>query len=739
MSRADTPVAEDPGSPAPPPAAGAEHARDASADEADVLRFRVGEMDCPSCVARIQGRLETVDGVLEVLGSPVSRTVTVRHAGRVDATRLRDEMGRIGYAAHPLDGREEPEPVPTFRTRAARVTWVAMALFAVGGALRLLGLRPELLTLPLQTVTLPDLFFLAAAAVGGTNFFSKGIRAAWARSLDMNFLMTVAIVGAVVIGETMEAAAIAFLFSLAELLESYSVDRARASVASLMKLAPETARLVRDGEERVVPAEELVPGDRVRVRPGERIPADGRVAEGRSAVDQSPITGESLPVDKQDGDRVFAGSINREGALEVEVDREAGRSTLARIAQLVEEAETRKSRTERVVERFARWYTPAVTVAAVLVVAVPPLFLGADFVPWFVRGLTLLVIACPCALVISTPVAVVSGITAAARNGVLIKGGTYLEAMGEVRAMALDKTGTLTVGHPSVEALRPEEGVDEARLLFVAASVETRSEHPIARAVREAAEERDLHPSRSRSFRALPGVGAEAEVEGGLCRVVRPEAAKGREPPSDLTSAGHTVVGVEASGRFLGWIALADRPRDAAASAVQALRRAGMEHLVMLTGDNEETARSIGERTGVDRVHAGLLPEDKVRLLREMEERWGPVAMVGDGVNDGPALATASVGIAMGAAGSDTALETADVALMGDDLSRLPYLVRLSHRARAVIRQNVAVALGVKAVLAVGVPLGMVSLVTAVLVGDMGVSLAVIANALRLGKAVDPR
>ncbi len=710
--------------------------RDAAV-EGEVLRFRVGEMDCPSCVSKIQGRLETVDGVLEVLGSPVSRTVTVRHAGSVDPARLRDEMGRIGYAAHPLDGGEAPAEVPTFRTRAAFVTYAAMALFAVGGLLRLAGVDAALLTLPLQVLTVPDLFFLAAAAVGGTNFFSKGIRAVWARTLDMNFLMTVAIVGAVVIGETMEAAAIAFLFSLAELLESYSVDRARASVTALMELAPDTARLLRDGEERVVPAEALEPGDVVRVRPGERVPADGRVAGGRSAVDQSPITGESMPVDKEPGDPVFAGTINREGALEVTVEREAGRSTLARIAQLVEEAETNKSRTERFVERFARWYTPAVTLGAVLVVAVPTLLFGAEFVPWFVRGLTLLVIACPCALVISTPVAVVSGVTAAARHGVLIKGGTYLEAMGEVRAIAFDKTGTLTVGHPRVVALRPEPGVDEDALLSAAAAVEAASEHPIARAVLDAAEERGLPLPASRDFRALPGVGARAELAGGTHRVARPDAVEAGSPPAELQAAGHTVVGVEGPDGLLGWIALADRPRERAAGTVAALRRAGIEEIHMLTGDNDATARAVGAETGVDVVHAGLMPEDKIRLIREMGERWGAVAMVGDGVNDGPALAGATVGIAMGAAGSDTALETADVALMGDDLTRLPYLVRLSHDARRIIRQNIAVALGVKAVLAVGVPLGMVSLVAAVLIGDMGVSLAVIANALRLGRVTD--
>ena len=721
------------------PAAGAPGSSSPASDlieEGDVLRFRVGDMDCPSCVKKIEARLQAVDGVLEVMGSPVSRTVTVRHEGSVTPRRLREEMGRLGYAAHPLDGGgEEPRLPSTFATKAARITWASMALFAAGLAFLLTGVAPALFATPLHVVTLPDLFFLAAAGVGGLNFFDKGLRALWARTLDMNFLMTVAIVGAAVIGETLEAAAIAFLFSLAELLERYSVDRARASVESLMALTPDTARLLRDGQEVVVPADTLRAGHRVVVRPGERIPADGTVAAGTSAVDQSPITGESLPADKAPGDAVYAGTINREGALEVEVTREAGRSTLARIVQLVEEAEAHKSRTERFVERFARWYTPTVTLAAVLVVAVPPLFLGGEFLVWFVRGLTLLVIACPCALVISTPVAVVSGITAAARHGVLIKGGTFLEAMGEVRAVAFDKTGTLTVGHPRVVEVRPEAGIQEGELLARAAAVELRSGHPIARAVVDAADERGLALPAAADFQALTGAGATAVIDGRLHRVVRPGVlAEPRDPPADLRAAGRTVVGVEADGRFQGWIAVADQPRPGARAAVAALRAQGIRHVVMLTGDHPDTARAVAADAGVDEVRAELLPEDKVTAMRELADRWGPVAMVGDGINDAPALATATVGIAMGAAGSDTALETADVALMGDDLSRLAYLTQLSKRARRVIRQNVAAALVVKGVLAIGVPLGGVSLVAAVLIGDLGLSLAVIANALRLGR-----
>ena len=701
------------------------------------IRFDVPDMDCPSCVAKIRGHLQRVDGVLEVDGSPVARTLTVAwDADRLDQDRVRTEVGRLGYEAWPRDGGPAPPPPSTWAGRQARIAYASAALFALGLLARFLLPAEPILVLPLADLGVADLLFVASALVGGWNFFPKGVLAARALALDMNFLMTVAILGALAIGETMEAAAIAFLFALAELLESYAVDRARTSVDALLELAPETARRVGpDGQERTVPASALEPGDVVAVRPGERIPADGRVAEGRSAVDESPITGESLPVDKQPGDPAFAGTINREGYLRVRVDRPVEESTLARIVRLVEAAEGRRTRAERFVDRFARWYTPAITLGALLVVAVPTLLLGAPFEPWFVRGLTLLVIACPCALVISTPVAVVSGVTAAARHGVLIKGGTYLEALGEVRVVALDKTGTLTFGRPRVVELVPADGVDPDHLLARAAAVEGRSQHPLARAVVERADARSLpRPWRVTDFESLPGRGALARLDGVEVRVGRPEMLDlaGSEP-TPVVEGGRTAVGVAEGGTLLGWILLADRARDAAHDAVKGLREAGVERIVMLTGDQAEAGEVVGRALGVDEVRSRLLPEDKVDAVEELEARYGPVAMVGDGVNDAPALAAATVGVAMGAMGTDAALETADVALMGDDLTRLPYVRRLALRARRVIRQNIAAAILVKAVLAVGVPLGWVSLVTAVVVGDLGVSLAVTLNALRLG------
>ena len=702
---------------------------------ATAVRFRVRDMDCSHCVTRIEDGLRRVDGVLGVGANLVGRTVTVEiDAGRVETEEVRRAIGRLGHLAEPDTGAREERAAATWATRDARITYASAALFAVGLALQLAGVGPLLFTLPLNEVRVPSLLFVASALVGGWRFMPDGARAARELSLDMNFLMTVAILGAVAIGEYLEAAAIAFLFSTAELLESYAVDRARASMESLMDLAPKTAVVLRGGVEETVRASEVAVGDVVVVRPGERIPVDGSVVEGGSAVDESPLTGESLPVEKDPGDPVFAGTITRDGFMRVRTEKTADSSSLARIVELVERAGAEKARTERVVTRFARWYTPAITIAAVLVVAVPTLA-GADFITWLVRGLTLLVIACPCALVISTPVAVVSGITAAARRGVLIKGGVYLEAMSGVRAMAMDKTGTLTVGHLEVRDVRSTRGAPPATVLARASAVEARSEHPIARAIHEEAVRRELYAHYAvREFSTRRGEGVQARLDGVRHFVGKPAALGLDDVPDGMAGDGRTVVVVADEDGPLGWISLEDRARKQAREAVGELRGMGIRPVVMLTGDDDATGRRVARETGVDDVMARLLPHEKVEALKELEREHGRVAMVGDGVNDAPSLAAASVGIAMGAAGSDAAIDSADVALMGDDLSRLPYLFRLSRKSRAVIRQNIATALLVKLVLVVGVPLGMVSLIAAVLVGDVGVSLLVTGNALRLAR-----
>jgi Cd2+/Zn2+-exporting ATPase len=701
------------------------------------LQLRVGDMDCSSCLAKIERHLSAVDGVAAVQGSVLQRTVTVTlDRAKVTEAAVREEIGRVGYLAQAIapDGAAPAHP-DTWTTRQARRVFVGLGLALAGVVSWAVAPDLQVISSSAYPVTLRDLWLIAAALAAGWNFFPKGLASARRLSLDMNFLMTIAIVGALALGDFVEAASIAILFGVAELLEAYSVDRARASIESLLEMAPDTAVVIRRGMEVTVPASSLAVGETIVVRPGDRIAADGTVLEGASAVDQSAITGESMPVEKAPGEPVFSGTVNREGYLHVRVDKPAAESALAKIVRLVEQAERAKTTSERFVERFARWYTPAIALAAVAVALVPPLLFAGAWSLWITRGLTLLVIACPCALVISTPVAVVSGLTAAARHGVLIKGGTYLEALGSVRVFALDKTGTLTLGHPVVRDVIPVDGdatgADEA--LARAAAMERFSRHPLARAIVEAAERRGL-PERTdvSGFQSLPGKGARAVIGGQEHLIGKPGLFPGADLPVELRGNGHSVVGIGREGTVMAWIVLADQKRDTAAAAIADLERLGIERTVMLTGDNADTARSIGAAVGVRDVRAELLPEDKLRVLEELKREHGAVAMVGDGVNDAPALAAATVGIAMGAAGSDTALETADVALMGDDLSRLPYLVQLSRRARAVIRENIAFAIGIKAVLAVGVPLGYVSLISAVVIGDLGVSLLVTANALRL-------
>ena len=708
------------------------------------LVLGVPDMDCASCAQRISASLSKLSGVEKVDARVVAKDLRIDFdPGLLGERTIEEAIRSLGYTVE-RDGRRRGatphRSQSTWRRREAWRTYVSGFALAAGVTLRLLGLNPLLWSGLAWTLEVSSLLYVLAALVGGFNFFPKGLRAARSARLDMNFLMTIAIFGALGIGEFFEAGTIAFLFGIAELLERYAVDRARSSIEKLLDLAPATARVYRHGEVVIIPVEEIVPGETVQIMPGEKVPIDGWVREGVSAVDQSPITGESMPVTKQPSDYVYAGSMNREGYLEVEAAKRAGDTTLAHIIHLVEEAEASRSPSERFVEKFARYYTPAVTILAVILVVVPPVALGAPFSVWFVRGLTLLVISCPCAMVISTPVAVVSGITSAARNGVLIKGGVHLEALAGVRAVAFDKTGTLTTGEPSVVEVvtSPSSGLDREELLAIAAALEERSEHPIAAAIRRAASDAGLkNGTRITDFEALAGRGARARLDGKLHQIGRPElfaegAAAWQSELDRMAAAGYTPVCIGDDSRVLGVLAVADKAREGARDVIEALRRQGIKRIVMLTGDHEATARTVAQRLGVDEYHAGLLPDEKVEKIREIETALGSVAMVGDGVNDAPALAAATVGIAMGAAASDVALETADVALMADDLGSLPYLFRLSRRSERVIRQNIAASIALKLSLAAGVPLGLVSLITAVLVGDMGASLAVTSNALRL-------
>lgn len=708
------------------------------------VEFRVEDMDCASCLDTIRRALERRAGITLVEGSPVSRRLEVDYDPRLlDGETIRREIGDLGYRVLVPSGRGE-RAIRAWSSARAYRTYLAGILFFSGLALRMVlhGTVVDSHGAP----SLPggeDLLFVAAAIVGALNFLPRALGALRGRVLDMHVLMLLAVIGAAVIGEYMEAAAIAFLFSVAELLEGFAAERAEASVRSLMELSPDVARVRRDGREVSVRAAEVAAGDLVVVRPGERIPVDGEVVEGHSAVNEAPITGEAMPAEKAGGDHVYAGSIVHEGFLVVRSGRDAGDTTLARMIRLIEEAERRRSPSERFVERFARYYTPAVTVGAVLVVVIPVVILGQPFATWLLRGLTLLVIACPCALVISTPVSVVSAITSAARNGVLIKGGASLERMAEVRVVAFDKTGTLTHGRAEVTDVIPMADLAREQVLGVAAAVEARSEHPIARAIVRAANGAG-EAFEVTEFESFPGQGAKARVGGVVHLVGRPSLQGAESVPelAGLAAAGKTPVVVlrapdDQPRAVIALLGLTDPLRPAVPGVIARLRELGVARVVVLSGDLRQPAEEAGREAGADDVWSRLEPAAKVEAVERLEKETGRVAMVGDGVNDAPALAAASVGIAMGAGASDAALETADIAVMGDDLARLPYLYGLARRSRRVIRENIAAALAVKLVLAVGVPMGWVSLIVAVLVGDMGASLVVTANALRLARVRD--
>ncbi|MGB9965309.1 heavy metal translocating P-type ATPase [Halobacterium hubeiense] len=749
-------------------------------------RLSVPEMDCPSCAGKVEHALEGVDGVRSFDTQPTTGRVVVTYdPDAADEAELVAAIEAAGYEVTGRSGesggdRTEPaSPGSVWTSQRALKTWASGVLVAAGFLLEFLlpGSNAAVAELLGSDVLLSDAAFLGGILIAGQPIVRGGYYSLKSLNLDIDLLMSVAILGAVAasvaFGERLyfEAATLAVLFSVSELLESYSMDRARSSLEELMELSPDEATVRRDGEEVTLPVEDVRVGDRVVVRPGEKIPMDGVVVEGESAVNQAPITGESVPVDKTDGDDVYAGTINEAGYLEVQVTAEATENTLARIVEMVEDAQANQTEREQFVERFAAYYTPLVVGAGVLVGVVPPLFFGGAWPTWILRGLTLFVLACPCAFVISTPVSVVSGVTSAAKNGVLVKGGNHLEAMGAVDAVAFDKTGTLTKGELTVTDVVPLGDNTDEDVLRCARGLESRSEHPIGDAIVEHADDRGVEGRAVSAFESVTGKGVRADLDGTTHYAGKPgffadlgfdlshvHAAtdggvvtrKSRElcERNDcldlledlvprLQREGKTVVLVGTDDELEGVIAVADEVRPEAEAAIQRLRELGVERTVMLTGDNERTAAAIAEQVGVDEFRAELLPEQKVEAVEELTDEFEATAMVGDGVNDAPALATATVGVAMGAAGTDTALETADIALMGDDLTRLPYLYDLSGRTTGVIRQNVWSSLGAKAVLAAGVPLGLVPIWVAVLVGDAGMTTAVTANAMRLSR-VEP-
>ena len=693
--------------------------------------FTVEGLCCAAEARQIEGKLGNLPGVMSLQFDVVRHRLVVE--GTITASEVQRAIKDLGMTAR---AESEPAaPTPFWRRRGRPVMTAASGVgVALGVAARWAGL-PEWVALALLAV---------ATVAGGWYVVPRGVRAARNRALDMNFLMSVAALGAWLIGEPEEAAATLFLFAVAELLESYSMDRARNAIKALMELSPAEATVLRDGAEVRVPVTDVAVGETVVVRPGEKLPVDGEVVGGRSSVNQAPITGESMPVDKGPGDEVFAGSLNGQGVLEVRSTKPASDTTLARIIHAVEEAQASRAPSQTFVDRFARLYTPAVVLVAVLIAVVPPLAEFGAWGTWVYRALAMLVVACPCALVISTPVSIVSGLAGAARAGILIKGGAHLEHLGAVTTVAFDKTGTLTEGRPAVTDVVALDGQPESEVLRLALAVERHSEHPLARAVLAYGAERGVAAPASRDSEALVGRGARATVEGRTVYLGNERLAQelGADTPAAhaarerFAGEGKTAVLLAATtgalGRVvaLGVLAIADRVRPEAPAALAALRSAGVRRIVMFTGDNAGAARAVAERLGVDEYHAELLPDDKVRLVRELEARGERVAFVGDGVNDAPALAAATVGVAMGAAGTDVALETADVALMADDLSKLALATRLSRRTLGIIKQNIALSLAIKAVFLVLAAAGWATLWMAV-AADMGGSLIVVANGLR--------
>lgn len=691
--------------------------------------FRVQGLDCPEEIVSVERALKPVRGVFGIRVNLMTSSIAVYHDGSVEKTALIQAIHKSGVR---VQTKEEQ------RERGMLTPWlVGLAGFFTGTGLTLEwcgGLKGT-----------SETAFAIAILTGGVLVFPKSLRSLKTFSLDMNVLMSVAVMGAVLIGQYAEAAAVVFLFSLSELLEAWSVGRARRAIQALIRLSPDIATVKRNKKFVEIPIQEVLVGENIFVKSGQRVPLDGTILKGISTINQAPITGESMPVRKQAGDFVYAGTINGEGSLEIQTTKIATETTLSRIIKMVEEAQQQKASAQRFVDIFAKYYTPAVMVLALFVGLIPLFFPGSAGIGWVYRALVLLVIACPCALVISTPISVVAGLTAMARRGVLIKGGAYLEALGKVRAIALDKTGTVTEGRPRVLDVVPFHHASVEDIVRIAAAIDTHSTHPLAQAVVRYAKENNISIGIAEDYQAKIGTGAEAIIsdhayfvgnhrfvrELGICsEKLESILVKIEREAKSIVIVGHRPH-KDCTGEVLGIIAIGDAVRANAIKALRLIHRAGVRKVVMLSGDNPHTVHAIAQQIGIDEAHGDLLPEDKIERVKKLGIEFGYVAMVGDGVNDAPALAAAPVGIAMGTSGTDTAIETADVALMRDDLTMVSEAICLGRRTLGIIRFNIAFALGIKTLFLVLALLGYTSLWLAVF-ADTGATLLVIANALRL-------
>ncbi|MBP1970524.1 Cd2+/Zn2+-exporting ATPase [Virgibacillus natechei] len=692
--------------------------------------YRLQGLSCTNCAAKFEKNIRNIHTVDDVQLNFGAAKITVKGEASID--QLEQAGAFDGIKVFP-ERQRQPEEKNSFWKKRENSTAMISLVFIVIGFIFLVQYGENS---PLTIGT-----FGLSIIIGGYDLFKIGLKNLTKLEFDMKTLMTVAIIGAAIIGEWAEGAVVVFLFAVSEALEGYSMDKARQSIKSLMDIAPNKATIRRGNETMEIDVEDVQIDDIMLIKPGQKLAMDGEVINGQSSINQASITGESIPAHKVIGDEVFAGTLNEEGALEVRVTKLAKDTTIAKIIHLVEEAQAERAPSQAFVDKFARYYTPAIMVVALLVAIIPPLLFGADWYPWVYSGLAVLVVGCPCALVISTPVAIVTAIGNAARKGVLIKGGIHLEETGKLKVVAFDKTGTLTEGKPEVTDIVNVSEMSNKELLSVATAIESFSQHPLASAITRKAEASHANMYTAEYFQSITGKGARASINNTVYFIGKPNLFEEMVSiPTDLNqeiielqTQGKTVMLLGTEQEIKGLIAVADQVRKSSLSVIQKLHKLGIEKTVMLTGDNVATGKAIGKQLGISETKAELLPQDKLDSIKKLNEQNGNVAMIGDGINDAPALATSTVGIAMGGAGTDTALETADIALMADDLANLPYTIALSRKTLAIIKQNVTFSIVIKAAALLLVIPGWLTLWLAIF-ADIGATLIVILNSLRLMK-----
>lgn len=694
--------------------------------------YRVEGLSCTNCAAKFEKNVKSIEGVTDakvnfgagkIKVEGTSSIQEIKSAGAFENLIIQDE-----------DNQESEEVQKGSFLKRNWTLVISVILIAIAFYFRATAGENDIITKSL---------FISAIVIGGFSLFTEGIKDLLKLNFSMEVLMTVAILGASIIGEWAEGSIVVILFAISEALERFSMDKARQSIRSLMDIAPKEALIRRGIEEKMINVSDIQIGDIMIIKPGQKIAMDGVIIKGHSAVNQAAITGESVPVEKHINDEIFAGTLNEEGVLEVEVTKHVNDTTIAKIIHLVEEAQGERAPAQAFVDKFAKYYTPSIMAISSLIIIIPPLFFGGDWNTWLYQGLSLLVVGCPCSLVISTPVSIVSAIGNSAKNGVLVKEGIYLEEIGGLKAIAFDKTGTLTKGTPSVTDFVVSDKNQESQYLSIISALEMLSQHPLASAIIKEADKRESSYQMIdiMNFKSVTGKGIKGDYQGTTYFVGSPKLfdselikqANIMKNYEKLQEHGKTVMIFGTEQNILALIAVADELRESSSEVIAKLHQLGIEHTIMLTGDNIRTAKSIGEQVGVTDIKGDLMPQDKLDYIKELKEKYGKVAMVGDGVNDAPALASATVGIAMGGAGTDTALETADVALMGDDLQKLPFIVNLSRKTLKIIKQNITFSLSIKLLALLLIIPGWLTLWIAI-VADMGATLLVTLNGLRLMK-----